>query len=158
MKFDVEWESYHADGRKRVRPPASTIHGWLTKMRGTLLDNEPLRRRGIREMQDARSNRLAMKKRDAERAAAGKSPLRPKVTKPLLRFSFLRYRPRPLGKNSSGAVVRYKRSQSSRPKTQHHHSSSKRSAQKKSSHGKRTRKRSTAHKRSGRPAKKGSKK
>jgi len=123
-------------------------------MRGTLLDNEPLRRRGIKEMQEARTTRILMKKRDAARAASGKPPLGSKVKKPLLRFSFLRYRPQPMGKRSSGAVVRHK-SQSPRPKAHSHHSSSRK---KKSSQGSKTGKRSTAHKRSGRPAKKGSKK
>jgi len=157
MKFDVEWESYHADGRKRVRPPASTIHGWLTKMRGTLLDNETLRRNGIKEMQEARAMRLALKKRDAARAASGKQPSRPKARQPFLRLSFLRNRPRRMRKKSSGAVSRHKSLQSSRPKPRSH-SSSKKTTQKKSSQGSSTSKRSTAHKRSGRPAKKGSKK
>lgn len=33
---------------------ASTIHGWVTKLRGTLIDDERIRKRGIREMQYAR--------------------------------------------------------------------------------------------------------
>lgn len=33
---------------------ASTIHGWVTKLRGTLIDDESIRKRGIREMQYAR--------------------------------------------------------------------------------------------------------
>ncbi|GLB33988.1 hypothetical protein LshimejAT787_0108720 [Lyophyllum shimeji] len=50
----IEWaSSFRADGSRR-KPPPSTVHGWLAKMRGTLLGNETLRTKGMREMQAAR--------------------------------------------------------------------------------------------------------
>ncbi|KAF5388060.1 hypothetical protein D9615_000566 [Tricholomella constricta] len=39
----IEWaSSFRPDGSRR-RPPPSSMHGWLAKMRGTLLGNEELR-------------------------------------------------------------------------------------------------------------------
>ncbi|KAF7332246.1 hypothetical protein MKEN_00105800 [Mycena kentingensis (nom. inval.)] len=43
----IEW----ATGGRRPRP--SVMHGWLAKMRGTILGDEDLRSKGIREMKDA---------------------------------------------------------------------------------------------------------
>jgi hypothetical protein len=40
----------------------STIHGWVTKLRGTLSDNERVRREGIREMRAAKAVRQWKKK------------------------------------------------------------------------------------------------
>ncbi|CAL1701143.1 unnamed protein product [Somion occarium] len=68
--FEIEWDS-NTDAHSRHRYPyrhkASTIHGWVTKLRGTLLDNEAVRRQGIREMQDAKRARQWRKQRKAER-------------------------------------------------------------------------------------------
>lgn len=53
----IEWaSSFRADGTRR-RPPPSTMHGWLAKMRGTLIGDETLRNKGMREMKDARNAR-----------------------------------------------------------------------------------------------------
>jgi len=159
MKFNVEWDSYHMDGRKRARPPASTVHGWLTKMRGTLLDNENMRRSGIREMKEASITRAAIKKRDADRARTGKAPVRPKVKQPWLRLSFLRNRPTPVASNTkhkhSRAVVRYKKP--SRSPSSHQSSTMKPNAKSRNK-GSRTRKRSGVYQRFRGSAKKGGKK
>ncbi|KAI0082428.1 hypothetical protein K474DRAFT_1655194 [Panus rudis PR-1116 ss-1] len=62
--FEIEWDS-HADAHSRRRIPyrhkASTIHGWVTKLRGTLLDNEAVRKQGIQEMRDAKRIRKERK-------------------------------------------------------------------------------------------------
>ncbi|KZT72547.1 hypothetical protein DAEQUDRAFT_762839 [Daedalea quercina L-15889] len=49
--IDITWDTAEAGGHGRK---ASTIHGWVTKLRGTLIDDESIRKRGIREMQYAR--------------------------------------------------------------------------------------------------------
>ncbi|KIM68874.1 hypothetical protein SCLCIDRAFT_899764 [Scleroderma citrinum Foug A] len=74
--FQIEWKSahYHSDGRKRSRPKASTVHGWLVKWRATFSGNESLRKEGIREMLEAKLVREAKRKRRAARGGA-KSPL-----------------------------------------------------------------------------------
>jgi hypothetical protein len=131
-------------------------------MRGTLLDNESTRRRGIREMKEASNIRTIKKKRDAEHyRVGGKPPVRPKLKQPWLRLSFLRNRPKPVVPNnrhgSSTAVVQQKPSKSH---SKHHSSQSPdKKHKKKPPYGvSRTRKRSTAHKRSGGSAKRGNKK
>ncbi|KAI9001356.1 hypothetical protein BD414DRAFT_474410 [Trametes punicea] len=53
----IEWDSDEDRARRRHHHKASTVHGWLTKMRGTLLGSESTRRRGIREMREARAIR-----------------------------------------------------------------------------------------------------
>ncbi|KAF5358942.1 hypothetical protein D9758_004768 [Tetrapyrgos nigripes] len=56
----IEWNTdafFHTDGSRRARPKASTMHGWLAKMRGTLLGDETLRSQGIREMKEAKAVR-----------------------------------------------------------------------------------------------------
>jgi len=100
---EIVWESYHSDGRLRNTPLPSTIHGWLTKMRGTLLDNEKMRSEGIKEMKQAavvHSHRqkaaAELKKRNLARREAGKPPLQPLAKQPLLRLSFLRNKPKPI--------------------------------------------------------------
>ncbi|EPQ59014.1 hypothetical protein GLOTRDRAFT_136007 [Gloeophyllum trabeum ATCC 11539] len=57
LPVKIEWESYDEHGRRRIKPPASTIHGWLVKWRGTFSGDEELRRQGIREMREARAIR-----------------------------------------------------------------------------------------------------
>ncbi|EPT03600.1 hypothetical protein FOMPIDRAFT_1040360 [Fomitopsis schrenkii] len=49
--IDITWDTPEASDHGRK---ASTIHGWVTKLRGTLIDDERIRKRGIREMQYAR--------------------------------------------------------------------------------------------------------
>ncbi|KAI0952320.1 hypothetical protein AcV7_008167 [Taiwanofungus camphoratus] len=66
--IDIEWESPDKYGRRR-RPKASTVHGWVTKLRGTLTGNERVRSRGIREMREASIVREYYRKRDAKRRA-----------------------------------------------------------------------------------------
>lgn len=65
---------YHSDGRRRSRPKASTIHGWLVKWRATFTGNERLRKEGIREMREAKAVRERKKQKKAARLAkAGES-------------------------------------------------------------------------------------
>ncbi|KAI9574656.1 hypothetical protein HD554DRAFT_2012002 [Boletus coccyginus] len=74
--FQIEWKSshYHSDGRRRSRPKASTIHGWLVKWRATFTGNERLRKEGIREMREAKAVREWKKQKKAARQAkAGES-------------------------------------------------------------------------------------
>ena len=60
---------YHSDGRRRTRPKASTVHGWLVKWRATFSGNEPLRKEGIREMREAKAVRELKKQQRAARQA-----------------------------------------------------------------------------------------
>jgi len=117
---DIVWESYHSDGRPRNTPLPSTVHGWLTKMRGTLLDNETVRYQGIKEMKQAAAVRIHKQKEEAERrlrdlsrAKAGRQPLRPAATQPLLRLSFLRNRPKPAARGSTRHAASSRKSSSS---------------------------------------------
>lgn len=67
--IDVEWDNHHDEHVRRRYPyrhKASTIHGWVTKLRGTLTGNEHVRSAGIREMKDARTIRRHRSKREAE--------------------------------------------------------------------------------------------
>ncbi|TFY53879.1 hypothetical protein EVG20_g9934 [Dentipellis fragilis] len=61
----VEWDAQDA-ARRRHKPKASTIHGWLCKMRGTLMGNESVRREGRYEMKEARAIRTYMKQRSKQ--------------------------------------------------------------------------------------------
>ncbi|KAF9651134.1 hypothetical protein BDM02DRAFT_3111176 [Thelephora ganbajun] len=113
---EIVWESYHSGGRPRNTPLPSTIHGWLTKMRGTLLDNETIRYRGIKEMKQAAAVRILRQKEEAERklrnlarANAGRSPLQPVGKQPWLRLSFLRNRPKPIARGSTRPVATTRR-------------------------------------------------
>ncbi|KAF8204812.1 hypothetical protein BJ912DRAFT_9935 [Pholiota molesta] len=71
----IEWAShFNPDGTRR-RPPASTMHGWLAKMRGTLIGDEALRSRGMREMREAAANRKRQAAANKQHSAAtGRSP------------------------------------------------------------------------------------
>ncbi|TFL00543.1 hypothetical protein BDV98DRAFT_569189 [Pterulicium gracile] len=63
----IEWASdFHSDGTRRSRPKASTVHGWLAKMRGTLAGNERLRSEGMREMREAKAIRRYKRERKAK--------------------------------------------------------------------------------------------
>jgi len=70
---EIDWHSEHDIRRDgSIRPydqKYSTIHGWVTKLRGTLTDNESVRREGIREMRAAKAVRQWKKKHAAERRA-----------------------------------------------------------------------------------------
>lgn len=55
-----------ASGSHRRYRKASIIHGWVTKLRGTLTDNERVRSRGIREMREARAIRAYKKQKAAQ--------------------------------------------------------------------------------------------
>lgn len=50
----VQCSSAHQPDASNHGRKASTIHGWVTKLRGTLIDDESIRRNGIREMRYAR--------------------------------------------------------------------------------------------------------
>ncbi|KAK7695764.1 hypothetical protein QCA50_000401 [Cerrena zonata] len=74
--FEIEWDANHDQHSRRRNPyrsKASTIHGWVTKLRGTLLDNEAVRRQGIREMKDAKHLREYRKQRKAHDRSRGGS-------------------------------------------------------------------------------------
>ncbi|TEB35772.1 hypothetical protein FA13DRAFT_1728627 [Coprinellus micaceus] len=80
----IEWSNeFRSDGTMR-RPPPNSLHGWLAKMRGTLLGDEALRSRGIREMADA-------KRYKEKRQQAAKSS-----TKPILGGMIYSAEPRPI--------------------------------------------------------------
>ncbi|KAF9057972.1 hypothetical protein BJ165DRAFT_96292 [Panaeolus papilionaceus] len=49
----IEWASSFLSDGTRIQPPPSKMHGWMVKMRGTLLGNE----KGMREMQRAQKER-----------------------------------------------------------------------------------------------------
>ncbi|TCD69843.1 hypothetical protein EIP91_005920 [Steccherinum ochraceum] len=67
--IDIEWDS-QLDDRTRRRHPYryknSTVHGWVTKMRGTITGNERIRSSGIEEMKRAKRDRRRRQKRTAE--------------------------------------------------------------------------------------------
>ncbi|OBZ76462.1 hypothetical protein A0H81_03744 [Grifola frondosa] len=77
--IEIEWDSQEDRARRHHRPKASTVHGWVTKMRGTLLGSESIRRRGIREMKEARAIRKYKRNRADHQSEArdnGRSPRR----------------------------------------------------------------------------------
>jgi len=56
--INVEWESSVIQhGRHQGMLKSSTVHGWLVKMRGTLIGDEKMRWRGIQEMKSASRRR-----------------------------------------------------------------------------------------------------
>ncbi|KAF8238867.1 hypothetical protein L208DRAFT_1354764 [Tricholoma matsutake] len=66
MPITIEWaSSFRKDGSRR-RPPPSTMHGWLAKMRGTLLGDETLRSKGMQEMREASAVRMHRKARERQ--------------------------------------------------------------------------------------------
>ncbi|EKM59250.1 uncharacterized protein PHACADRAFT_249569 [Phanerochaete carnosa HHB-10118-sp] len=111
MKFpeiDIEWETDNdtrSDGTKRpYSRKASMIHGWVTKMRGTLVGNERTRWKGIREMKAAKAIRKYKRQRAKEHSSRGQhdSGL----------FSFLSFSPqkhnsksKPVSRSSSSRAV-----------------------------------------------------
>ncbi|GJE84264.1 hypothetical protein PsYK624_003400 [Phanerochaete sordida] len=75
--LEIEWDTdkdVRSDGTKRpYSSKASTIHGWVTKMRGTLVGNERTRSKGIREMKAAKAIRQYKRQRAKDRRARGQS-------------------------------------------------------------------------------------
>ncbi|KAI0065805.1 hypothetical protein BV25DRAFT_1596567 [Artomyces pyxidatus] len=65
--FEIDWSS---DDGRRERYKASTIHGWLVKMRGTLIGSEHIRQAGRREMKEAAAQRAYHRQRDRAAPAA----------------------------------------------------------------------------------------
>jgi len=104
MPITIEWpSSFRKDGSRR-RPPPSTMHGWLAKMRGTLLGDEELRSKGMQEMRDARAAR--QRNRARKRQAQGGCTL----------FSLFVAR-----KQTSRPSMRRRTTQGQRPRGRHHH-------------------------------------
>ncbi|KAJ4478325.1 hypothetical protein J3R30DRAFT_3480504 [Lentinula aciculospora] len=69
----IEWASdFHRDGSRRRSPVASTMHGWLAKMRGTLIGNEELRSRGMKEIERAKGDRKRRKENKSRDKSSGK--------------------------------------------------------------------------------------
>ncbi|KAF9491347.1 hypothetical protein BDN71DRAFT_1452943 [Pleurotus eryngii] len=120
----IEWTSaqYHPNGTPRRRPLASTMHGWLTKLRGTLLDDEKTRWKGIQEMKEARAIRRWKKQREAQHRASGHGHRIGRL------FSIFGKKKKPVtrrpttSRSQSRAVVRTKTRQ--RPNPPRHHPSS----------------------------------
>jgi len=125
--IDIEWDASESSGSRRRYRKASTIHGWVTKLRGTLSGNERVRSRGIREMREARAIREYEKKR-------GKgSKQQRKHSNPLYWFSFWPSKRQP----SQGQIVRRSHSHA-RPGSGRRMHSSQRSKQQQQ-HGRGTR-------------------
>jgi len=92
MGLTIEWESYDEHGRRRIKPPASTVHGWLMKWRGTFSGDEALRRQGIREMRDAKAYRAWRQQKGGGRRKKSSSGIN---------FSFLRRGPSTVSRSTS---------------------------------------------------------
>ncbi|KIP10681.1 hypothetical protein PHLGIDRAFT_209349 [Phlebiopsis gigantea 11061_1 CR5-6] len=72
MKLEIDWDApkdFRSDGTKRTK--ASTIHGWVTKWRGTFSGNERTRSEGIREMRTAQAIRQWKRKHRASSHTRG---------------------------------------------------------------------------------------
>jgi len=68
----IEWASHFRSDGTRRRPPPSAMHGWLAKMRGTLIGDEDLRSKGMREMRDAKSRKRYTAKLKQQRSATSR--------------------------------------------------------------------------------------
>ncbi|KAJ6490391.1 hypothetical protein C8R47DRAFT_1215251 [Mycena vitilis] len=68
----IEWASHFRSDGSRRKPPPSVMHGWLAKMRGTLLGNESLRTKGMQEMRAARQYKKVKRTQSKRRPAAPK--------------------------------------------------------------------------------------
>ncbi|TBU23507.1 hypothetical protein BD309DRAFT_997213 [Dichomitus squalens] len=69
----VEWDSETERAHRRYQRKASTIHGWVVKMRGTLFGSESTRRAGIREMREAAAIRRYKKEHPEQFRGRAKS-------------------------------------------------------------------------------------
>ncbi|KAJ7683969.1 hypothetical protein B0H17DRAFT_1073141 [Mycena rosella] len=87
----IEWASHFRNDGSRRKPPPSVMHGWLAKMRGTLIGNEALRTKGMQEMRAARSYKktksMRPKRKSVDRRDTSSSAL----------FGSLSPKPRPVG-------------------------------------------------------------
>ncbi|KAJ7129469.1 hypothetical protein C8R44DRAFT_776870 [Mycena epipterygia] len=114
----IEWAShFRSDGSKR-KPPPSVMHGWLAKMRGTLLGNEALRTKGMQEMRAARHYKKSSPKRpqrkSVDRRDTGSSAL----------FGALNPKPRPVGRGTQYRQTSSHRVVGQPPRRSSHNSSS----------------------------------
>jgi hypothetical protein len=133
----------YPDGRKRSRPPSSTVHGWLVKWRGTFSGNESLRSQGIREMREAAARRKYYKENPTSKPHAPSSGGFPffrksRPTGSSRRSNTLSRGSEPLSRSKSAPPTRSK-SGSSRPSNAPHRSNT-------TGHGSRTR---TSHRSGG---------
>jgi len=71
LDFEIDWTT--EEDRRRRRPKASTIHGWLRMWRGTFAGNEKVRQKGRYEMKLARAIREHDRKK-AETAGGNYGP------------------------------------------------------------------------------------
>ncbi|KAJ7094582.1 hypothetical protein B0H15DRAFT_128971 [Mycena belliarum] len=90
----IEWASHFRSDGTRRKPPPSVMHGWLAKLRGTLIGNEELRTKGMQEMRAARSYSKSKAQRPKRKSIArrdtGSSAL----------FGSLKPKPRPVGRGT----------------------------------------------------------
>ncbi|KAJ7044536.1 hypothetical protein C8F04DRAFT_1068677 [Mycena alexandri] len=116
----IEWASHFRSDGSRRKPPPSTMHGWLAKMRGTLLGNEALRTRGMQEMRAARyykkAKRSQPKRKTVDRRDTGSSAL----------FGTLNPKPRPVARGTQYRQSSSHRLVGSPPRRSSHQSSSNR--------------------------------
>lgn len=122
-------DKFHPDGRPRSRPPASSVHGWLTKWRGTFSGNEKIRSStlidavspypsltsplgGMREMREAAAMRSYQAKKK-EATSSGQPPVRSGSTRksssspprqPPVRSTSTRNRPSTSGGGGGGST------------------------------------------------------
>ncbi|KAJ7904713.1 hypothetical protein B0H14DRAFT_2664075 [Mycena olivaceomarginata] len=71
------------------------MHGWLAKMRGTLLGNEDLRSKGMREMRDARAYKRAKRSSPSTRKPVARRDPGPSAV-----FGSLNPKPRPVARGT----------------------------------------------------------
>ncbi|KAJ7068478.1 hypothetical protein C8F01DRAFT_1118299 [Mycena amicta] len=92
----IEWGSHFRSDGTRRKPPPSVMHGWLAKMRGTILGNEDLRSKGMKEMREARyykkvkSQRRTTPQRRDTGSSALFGTLNPKPARPVGRGTPIR--------------------------------------------------------------------
>jgi hypothetical protein len=111
--FSAELILIHYFQDVRRRPKFSTVHGWLAKMRGTLLGDERLRSQGMREMREAR----ALRRRKSEKKAAIQRKTRTGISV----FSLFVSKPQARSKPSRRTAVSPRISHRSRhPDSTHH--------------------------------------
>ncbi|KAJ7682600.1 hypothetical protein DFH06DRAFT_1161606 [Mycena polygramma] len=92
----IEWASHFRSDGSRRKPPPSVMHGWLAKMRGTLLGNESLRTKGMQEMRAARHYKKAKRTQSKRRPPAPKR----RDTGSSALFGSLNPKPRPVARGT----------------------------------------------------------
>ncbi|KAJ7240339.1 hypothetical protein B0H12DRAFT_1326480 [Mycena haematopus] len=116
----IEWASHFRSDGSRRKPPPSTMHGWLAKLRGTLSGNEELRSKGMREMRAAREYKRSKrsqpkpKRRSVARRDTGSSAL----------FGSLNPKPRPVARATQYRSTSSHRVVARPPRRSSHHSNS----------------------------------